>query len=201
MKPATLVLTLLLVLYCITNAVAQDNDVDVTTMPGYIDLNSIEIPDDAEEITDIDLGPSMLRMAFGVDRDSDSGLADALSRIYSIRVKGFEVGYREAVQVEEAIDRIEAQLKADRWERIIYVKNRDERISVNVIPVDDKWGGLMIIVFEPEDQAMFVNIVGEIDLADLAKVAGEFDDVDLEEMIEGLEDLEDLEDDEDDEKR
>ena len=200
MKFRTVVLTLLLVLCCITNALAQQG-ADVTKMAGYIDLDDIEIPEDAEEITDIDLGPAMLKMAFGVDRDTDSDLADALSRIYSIRVKGFEVGYREVAQIEDAIDKIEARLKADRWERLIYVKNRDERITVNIIQVEDKIGGLMVIVFEPEDQVMFINIVGDIDLADLAKVAGEIDDVDLEEIIEDLQDEADKDDDEDKDRR
>ena len=69
MKAHRLALFVLAVAALCTAVQAQKSD--FRRMPGYVDLEMIEIPAEAEEVTDIDLGPELLRFASLDDSDDD----------------------------------------------------------------------------------------------------------------------------------
>jgi hypothetical protein len=181
--------TLLLVAWMVllsTTAPAADEP-DVKNMPGYVDLERIAVPDEAEELALVDLTPSLLQFATSTS-DEDPELARALAMIHSLRVKSFSVDDEYAAQLRPIIDDMQAQLERDGWDQLIYVRSGDELFTVNTLKDDDKIGGLMVIAFEPGEEVAFVNVVGEINLSTLLAMARGFDDGDLEEMLEKLED-------------
>ena len=44
--------------------------------------------------------------------------------------------------------------------------------------------GIVVVAYEPGDGAVFVNVVGDLDLATLLGLAGEFDFDDLDDYLE-----------------
>ncbi len=184
MKIVLIIIPLLMLLAGETCVRAGDTDLE--KMPGYVDLEKIQIPSDAEEVTDIDLGPEILKMALGVSDEENPEIVEALSKIQSIRVKAFELDEEYAEEVRSQFDEIAKRLKADDWKRLIHIKSGDEIVNVNVKHDSENIVGLMVMVYESDSEAVFVNIVGEIDLALLAKLAKEFEGVDLDIDIESL---------------
>ncbi|MBE0566432.1 MAG: DUF4252 domain-containing protein [Krumholzibacteria bacterium] len=166
---------------------------DVSKEPGYVDLEWIAIPDDADEIKDIDLSPMLLDFARDARENGDDALVQALAMVRSLRVKAFSVDAALDKEVAATVEKVTARLKKDQWKRLIYVKSDDETVSVNTRYVDDKLVGLMLVVYEPGDSAAFVNVVGDLDLATLLRLAGEIDGDNLESMLEGLEGVEGIE--------
>lgn len=184
MKIVLIIIPLLMLLAGGTCVRAGDTDLE--KMPGYVDLEKIQIPSDAEEVTDIDLGPEILKMALGVSDEENPEIVEALSKIQSIRVKAFELDEEHAEEVRSQFDEIAKRLKADDWNRLIHIKSGDEIVNVNVKHDGENIVGLMVMVYESDSEAVFVNIVGEIDLSLLAKLANEFEGVDLDIDLESL---------------
>lgn len=162
---------------------------DVAKEPGYVDLEWIRIPDDADEIKDIDLSPMLMSFARDAQENGDDALVQALAMVRSLRVKAFSATAAMDQELSATVEQVTAKLKKDQWKRLIYVKNEDETISVNTRYVDDKLVGLMLVAYEPGESAAFVNVVGDLDLATLLRLAGEIDSDNLEEMLEGLDDV------------
>jgi len=161
--------------------------------PGYIDLEWIEIPDGADEVQDIDLSHILLGIAADAENSGDEELAQALSMVRSIRVKGFSVDKYNRDDVDGYIDRIERTLKNEDWKRLIYVRDDEESVTVSTKYVGDKLVGLTIVTFEPGDSVAFINVAGDLDLATLFKLAGGFDSDSIEDMLDELEDVEGIE--------
>lgn len=166
---------------------------DVSKEPGYVDLEWIAIPDDADEIKDIDLSPMLLDFARDARENGDDALVQALTMVRSLRVKAFSVDAALDKEVAATVEKVTARLKKDQWKRLIYVKSNEETVSVNTRYVGDKLVGLMLVVYEPGDSAAFVNVVGDLDLATLLRLAGKIDSDNLESMLEGLEGVEGIE--------
>ncbi len=175
-------LTVLLALLALP-ALAGDLEKD----PGYIDLEWIDIPEDAEEIQDIDLGPALLSAAADAEKSGDEELAKAFRMIRSIRVKAFSLD-EPSDKINKAVDRIADMLEDKGWKRLIYVKEDDEIVTVSTRTVDDQIMGLTVVAYEPGDEAAFVNVVGHLDLAYLLGLAGKLHGESLDHFIEELQD-------------
>ena len=162
---------------------------DLAKEPGYVDLEWIEIPADADEIKDIDLSPMLLSFAKEAHEKGDDALVQALAMVRSLRVKAFSVSASRDAQVSETVAKVTDRLKRDDWKRLIYVKNDEETISVNTRYDGDQLVGLMLVAYEPGDSVAFVNVVGDLDLATLLGLAGEIDGDNLQDLLEDLEDV------------
>ena len=183
MKILKSVLTVTLLLALVVPIAAKE--VDITKMPGYVDLSRITVPDGAEDIVDIDIDGEMLQMV-AADSDSDGSLQRALADLKSVRVKSFDMNEKVTTQMQPVIESMRKQLEKDDWDQMIYVKNDDETFTVSVKKDDGKMVGLMVIAFEPEDSTTFVNIVGNLNLKSLAALIDEFGDGEFEELLESL---------------
>ena len=175
------VLTATLLLALVAPIAAKE--VDITKMPGYVDLSRITVPSGAEDIVDIDIDGEMLQMAAS---DGDGGLQRALADLKSVRVKSFDMNEQVTAQMKPVIESMRKQLEKDDWNQMIYVKNDDETFTVSVKKDEGKMVGLMVIAFEPEDSATFVNIIGDLNLKSLASLIDEFGDGEFEELLESL---------------
>lgn len=134
-------------------------DVDVTKLPGYIDLEKIEIPDKAGELMDVSIGPALLKIVQGDDsweKDSDGFLGG----IVSVRIKSFEVGHDAFEKVRPIMDEIEKKLKRENWEMLVRVKDDDQTVNVSMKLEGEKIVGILVMAVDPGDDVMFVNVVG-----------------------------------------
>ena len=159
----------------------------IKDMPGYIDLSWIEIPDYADEVQDIDLGPVLLNVAADAEKAGDDQLAKALSMIKSIRVKAFSSDRMDVDEVQKMIRRVSDELKRNDWERLVYIKDKGESLTVSTKYEDGDMVGLMIVAYEADEDIAFVNVVGNLDLATLMRLGLGLDDIDLDELMENLE--------------
>lgn len=162
---------------------------DMKGTPGFVDLDWIHIPDNAEEIQDINLDAVLVSLAADAKDKGDHALFQALGMIKSVRVKSFSLGDDDDKAVAKAVDKVADQLKKDDWNRLIYVKDDEETITVSTKSVNDDMVGLMLVTYEPGDAVAFINVVGDLDLAALLGLVGEFDGDNLQDMLEELDEI------------
>lgn len=165
---------------------------DLQGTPGYVDLEWIDIPDDAEEIQDIDLGVVLLGIAADAEENRDEALLQALSMIKSIRVKSWSMDGEDET-ARRSVDKITQRLEDDDWKRLIYVKDDAETVTVSTRHQGQEMVGLMLVTYEPGDMVTFVNVVGDLDLGKLFKLVKNFDEDSLEDILDELDDVEGVE--------
>jgi len=166
---------------------------DFTGQPGYVDLEWIEIPPDAMEIHDIDLGPILLSLAADAEENGDDALVQALAMIHSVRVKAYSVGEDGDATASGAVKKVQAKLSEDDWKRLIYVKDGEETLAVHTFYAEKDLVGLMVVTYEPGDSVAFVNVMGDLDLGTMLRLAKQIDEDSLEDMIEELEGIDGIE--------
>jgi len=154
--------------------------------PGYVDLEWIEIPDSANEVQDIDLGSILKSVAKDARESGEDELAQALAMVHSLRVKGYSVDKENGAEARRAVEKIMAQLKKDGWNRLIYIKDDEETVSVSTMYKGDDLVGLMVVSFEPNDSVLFANVMGDLNLGTLMKLAANMDSGDLEDLLGNL---------------
>lgn len=139
----------------------------------HIDFPDLE--DRADEVVDITLDASMLRLAgkFLSGNDADereirsllSGLQGIYVRSYSFRKDG-EYDRR-------LIDRVKSQLGAT-WKPLVTVRSKKkENVNIMADMRGERVVGMVIIASEPREFTI-VNIVGNIDIDRLSRLEGEF---------------------------
>ncbi len=147
----------------------QAQNVDLKKHPGYIDFEKIKIPDHAERVTDIDLGPALLALLQLADDDDD--LKEGLAGIMSIRVKSFEIDYDEDGEIKVIMEKIEKKLKRENWVSIIRTRSDDESANVSMKIEDSKVVGFLLMSIDPGDEVTFVNVFGgNIDLGHIKNI-------------------------------
>jgi len=157
---------------------------DAPTVPGFVDGTKLaELAGDDAVTVEVTLGKTILRPLLRADPDLEA-LGGGLDSIYALVL---QIESRSVVQrvVAELRD-IERRLMASGWERLARVRDKDEEVKVLVLTEDEKtFGGLVVLVVEPEDgatQVVFANIAGQLDLAAIERLGDRFD-------VPGLEDL------------
>jgi len=163
-------------------------EVDITKHPGYIDLEMIEIPESAGEITDISLGPALLRMFKSFSDDERS--SEKMNGLLSIRVKSFELNSEISKKIELIINDIQKKLENEKWEQLVRVKDRDERTIISMKYEKNRPVGLLIISYKPYDEVTFANIVGHIDIGEISRMGLGFSNS----TLDSLKDFDDFDD-------
>jgi len=147
-------------------------------MPGYVDFDAMGVLGDTEPKVEVFLKGPLLRMAIEALRHEDPDLVDALSGIQLVRVHVFEIDGRNYDDIKDKTDAAVKNLEKKGWEVTVRVRERHERITIHMLPGkdDESLEGLVVTVLDEYDEAVFVNIVGTINVADIGKVIHAFDD-------------------------
>ncbi len=150
-------------------------DIDISKLPGYIDLSEIKVPGQSDDVTEISLGPALLNLASQFE-NGDKELSEALRGLVSIQVKNFVIDENESKKIIPIIKKYEMKMKKENWQNLVSVKKAEDIANISVKTMDGKVQGLFIMTFEPNHEVNFVNIVGDIDFDHIAKIASEFND-------------------------
>ncbi len=181
-KQTTIQLVFLVVLLMSISAFAMAaND---SNQPGYVDLSFIDIPDDAESFQDIDLSLVLKDVAREAKKNDDLAIAELLSMVHSLRLRSFSVDSNSEKMAKKAVKKISERLEKDGWDTLMRFKDSDELTTISTMYHNDNMVGLTVVVFSPEDEAMFINIVGDLDLGRLMRLASQLDSHDLEGYLE-----------------
>ncbi len=142
--------------------------------PGYVDLNAEEIFGDVEAKMEILLDGPLLRLMLGDKDDEDGEDAEAIASIKLLRVNAFEIE-DDAEDVIAKFDALGDRLTADGWSRVVHVQEDGEALNIFVRSDDDTIQGFALLMAESHE-AMFVNIVGEVNPRLLTHLEGSFFD-------------------------
>ena len=158
--------------FAATPARAQDS---LSQLPGYVDFGNLAELSGATPTVEISLGQALIGFVAAAAREEEPDLAMALSRLKSIRVNVLELSGDAGLQsARERADAIVGRLKADRWEPAVSVLADDASVQMYIKTEGDQVTGMTVMMVGEDNEAVFMNIVGEIDPEQLGRVASRF---------------------------
>jgi hypothetical protein len=158
------------------SALADDVDRKIKKLPGYVDFNAMKLFEDQEPRVEVFLKEPMLNLVTKFMREEEPELHDVLSKLKLVRVQIFDLNSDMIGEFNDATKSTTGELDKKGWERIVRVREDDSNVDIYLLPSESYESILGIVVMVAEDEeAIFVNIVGEINPDDVARLGDHFD--------------------------
>jgi len=159
---------------------------DYSDIPGYVDSSTfIELAGGEDAIrVQVTIPPSILRV---VTKGLAEELGEAVTGVHALHavIVALDNGAAQA-KAREVIRSMRKRLEKKGWHQLALIKDEDGEVHVLILEGGESIRGLLVLVVDTdEDQLVFANIAGELDLAAIEKIGEQMD-------IPGLQDLEDL---------
>ena len=171
----TKILTGLFCTLLVLPAMAQEDE--LKDLPGYVDFGDLSATYGDPKIT-INLGGTMLGFVGMMSSADSPETSELISKLKGIRVQIYSMD-EDASAAKDQFGKTRKGLKSSGWEPVVQINEDDEQVLVYMKMEDDNMEGMTVMVVDDEE-AVFVNIIGQLNPAELGKVMESFDvDVDL----------------------
>lgn len=185
MKRIIICLTLLLSFSLLAVQVFADDDEAIKKHPGYVNFDEIQIPANAEETVEVYIKGPLLKLIASATKKEDPALSKMLENLLMIRVNTFSVDSVLARDLASKVQVIEKKLEQQKWEKLVRVKSKKEHVNIYTKFNDrQQMSGIVVMAIEKNDEAVFVNVVGELDWKQISKLGKKFDIDELKEISE-----------------
>ena len=165
-------------LFCTLLAVpvmAQEDE--LKNLAGYVDFGDLSATYGEPKIT-INLGGTMLNFVSMMSSSESPETSEMISKLKGIRVQIYSLD-ENADAAKDQFSRTKSGLKSTGWEPIVQVNEDDEQVLVYMKSVEGNMEGMTVMVVD-EEEAVFVNVIGQLNPAELGRVMESFDvNVDL----------------------
>jgi hypothetical protein len=141
---------------------------------GYVDFGKFT-PTSGSEFVEVNVNSNLITMVANFARKHEPEVAEALKGLKAIRVNVVGLNESNREDLEKRINSVRAQLDKAGWERLVTViKDRDDVGVFMKTRGPEAVEGIVVTVLKGKDQAVFVNVVGDIRPDKLATVGERF---------------------------
>lgn len=150
----------------------------VEQQPGYVDFAKFGLGAGEEATVEVNLRGPMLKLAAAASDDDDPELGAMLDGLDGIFVRTYALDDRSPEAFEKAIASISKHMQETGWETIVRVRERDERAHIAIKLSGDDIIGMTVLAMDDKDkdnEVVFVNIVGTIDLDQIGRMGRHLD--------------------------
>jgi hypothetical protein len=167
----------------LTCTLALAVDPDITRLPGYVDGTVfVELADPDGTLVEISLPGKILNPFCGVlqKQDPDLEVVCGLEWIGAV-VLEYDEPSPNLEKARQLVLETEERLQNRGWERLARIQERGEMVRVLMLVNDDVVSGLVVLVVE-ENEIVFANVAGHIDMNQLGALAEKMELPGLEEI-------------------
>lgn len=137
---------------------------------GHVDLKDLS-SHYGEPKVEINLGASLIGMVSALSQKQDPETADLLSKLEMVKVRVYNIAQQGPDSAFKTVDSITSELRKDNWHPIVSVNEVNEKVRIFTKITNDIVDGLVVMAVDGNSgEAVFINIVGEIDPAQVSKV-------------------------------
>ena len=151
-------------------ALAQEDA--LKAFPGYVDFGELNSTF-GEPTVQISIGASLLSLVGTLSAQEDPEAAELFKKLNGVRVNVFETEAMADGAVDLVKD-ISGKLSESGWESVVTVNSADEQVRVFMKINGETVDGITVMAVE-ESEAVFVNVIGNINPAELERVMKNFD--------------------------
>jgi len=133
------------------------------SLPGQVDFGTFSPPKGGGEFVEVNLPSSLISLASRLVEKDEPDLAKLLNGLKSVRVNVIGLDDDNRAELQKRAQKISKELAGKGWERIVTAQQKEQDVSV-YLKMSDKGGvqGLVAVVTDGSQHAVFVNIVGDI---------------------------------------
>ena len=149
-------------------------------LPGFVDfgeMNSIY----GEPKVNISIGGTLLSFVAALAKNDDPEAAAIFSKLKGVRVSVYATEDAGAAAALDQVARVKSSLSASSWEPIVQVNDGGEQVQIFMKMNGAVMDGLTLMAVDDEE-AVFINVIGQLDPNELAQVMDNFD-IDIEDAM------------------
>jgi len=156
-------------------AIAQEDE--LKDLPGYVDFGDLSSMYGEPKII-INLGGTMLNFVGMMSSAESPETSELISKLKGIRVQIYSIE-EDVGAAKNQFGEVKGGLKSSGWEPIVQINEDDEQVLVYMKMKEGNMEGITVMVVD-EEEAVFVNVIGQLNPAELGKVMKTLDmDMDL----------------------
>ena len=159
-------------------AMAQEDA--LKDLPGYVDFGEMDSIYGEPKVK-ISIGGALLGFVGAIAKNSDPETANIFNKLKGVRVSVYATGGDSGAALDQ-VSRVKNLLTASDWQPIVQVNEDGEQVQIFMKMDGDKMNGLTLMAVDDEE-AVFINVIGQLDPDELAAVMDNFD-VDIEDALE-----------------
>jgi hypothetical protein len=144
---------------------------------GAIDIGQL-IPSAKGEFVEVNISGAMLKFAARITARQEPEVAELLRNLKSIRVNVVGLDDSNRTKTIEQVEGVRRKLEGQGWTKMVTVRERNDGDNVDVHVKqrgEEAIDGLVVTVLDHKGEAVFVNIVGNINADQIAQIADKFD--------------------------
>lgn len=144
---------------------------------GAIDIGQL-MPSAKGQFVEVNISSAMLKFAARIASHQEPEAAEMIRNLKSIRVNVVGLDDSNRAATVQQIESVRRKLEAQGWTKMVTVREKNDGDNVDVHVKqhgEESIDGLVVTVIDRKGEAVFVNIVGNINADQLAKIADKFD--------------------------
>jgi len=144
---------------------------------GYVDMDQL-MPSAKGQFVEVNLNTAMLKFAAKLAARHEPDAAELVGNLKSIRVNVVGLDDANRASNVEKIEAVRRKLEGQGWTKMVTVREKDggDNVDVHVMQRgEDAIDGLVVTVIDHKGEAVFVNIVGNINADQISKIADKYD--------------------------
>jgi hypothetical protein len=139
-------------------------------LPGQVDFGAFAPPKGEGQYVEVNVPRALLSLAARLVEKDQPEAAKVISGLKLVRLNVIGLDADNRTELHQRAQKIRADLAAKGWQPIVTAQQRDQDATI-LLKMDDKGGvqGLVAVVLDArKDQAVFANVVGDIQPDQLA---------------------------------
>ena len=143
---------------------------------GYVDIGQL-LPAAKGQFVEVNLSAGLLKFAAKIAARHEPEAAELLAGLKSIRINVVSMDDSNRADTLAKIESVRRKLESQGWNQMVTVREKDEGNNVDVHVKqrgDENIDGLVVTVIDHKGEAVFVNIVGNINAEQISKLADKF---------------------------
>lgn len=144
-------------------------------IPGEIDFGPLLVGASGTKSVEINLPEPLLAFAATIAKCQDADAAALIKDLKHIRVNVLGLDDKNRADITARVQKIRTELAAQGWLRAVNVQDNGDDVAV-LIKIGERSAieGLAVTVISKNNEAVFVNIVGNIDPARIAALGEKY---------------------------
>jgi hypothetical protein len=143
-------------------------------LPGQVDFGSFSPPKGGGQFVEVNVPNNVITLASRLVEKEQPDVAKLLNGLKQVTVNVIGLDDENRAELQKRAQTIRTDLAGKGWERIVTVQEKDQDVSVYLKMADSAIQGLVAVVLDGKQDAVFANVVGDIKPEQLAMLGEKF---------------------------
>ena len=138
--------------------------------PGFVDFGKLVGPKHGQFV-EVNIGKPLISMVARIVQKSEKEAGEVLKGLERVRVNVVGLDDENRADIQERVTAIRAKLDEEGWDPIVTVKDKKDDVAVYLkMRGEEAVEGIVVTVLDGTSEAVFINIVGNIQPEKIAMI-------------------------------